>query len=149
MPIILLTSDGWILWKGIHIIRFCRTLLMDFMVVFLIYLTRCMKYAPIRMIFCYSILCFMLNKYKCSLIFSANVLLLLCTLFIMELCSIMFSTIFWGRKWANALFQKKKKKIWHFALIREMPLFWNTIFSKLSLKKKKIMETYSGVLRSL
>ena len=54
------------------------------------------------------------------------------------------------RKWANAHF---KKTIQHFAplskLIREMPLFWNSIFSKSSYKKKKIMEPYNGVLRSL
>ena len=35
---------------------------------------------------------------------------------------------------------QKKKKIQHFAkfskLIREMPLFWNSIFSKSSYKKK-------------
>ena len=52
----------------------------------------------------------------------------------------------------KCLFQKKKK-IQHFTpfpkLIREMPLFWNSIFSKSSYKKKKIMEPYSGVLRSL
>ena len=48
-----------------------------------------------------------------------------------------------------------KKTIQHFAplpkLIREMPLFWNSIFSKLSYKKKKkkFMEPYSGILRSL
>ena len=47
----------------------------------------------------------------------------------------------------------KKKKFQYFApfpkLIREMPLFWNSIFSKSSLKKKKNYEPYSGVLRSL
>ena len=54
------------------------------------------------------------------------------------------------RKWANAPF--KKKKIQHFApipkLIRKMPLSWNSIFSKSSYKKK-FMEPYSGVLKSL
>ena len=51
--------------------------------------------------------------------------------------------------------KKKKKKIQHFAqffkLIREMSLFWNLIFSKSSYKKKKkkILESYNGVLRSL
>ena len=43
-----------------------------------------------------------------------------------------------GRKWANAPF---KKTIQQFAslpkLIREMPFFWNSIFSKSSYKKKK------------
>ena len=52
---------------------------------------------------------------------------------------------------------KKKKKIQHFAqflkLIREMPLFLNSIFgqlsyNKLNLKKKKNLEPYSRVLRS-
>ena len=48
----------------------------------------------------------------------------------------------------------KKKKIQHFAsfpkLIREMPPFWNSIFSKSSYKKKKkFLELYNGVLRSL
>ena len=49
-----------------------------------------------------------------------------------------------------------KKTIQHFAplskLIREMPIFWNSIFSKLSYKKKKkkkFMEPYSDILRSL
>ena len=48
----------------------------------------------------------------------------------------------------------KKKKIYHFAqffkLIKEMLLFWNSIFGQSSynkLKKKKILEPYSGVLR--
>ena len=49
---------------------------------------------------------------------------------------------------------QKKKKIQHFAqfpkLIREMHFFWNLIFSKSSYKnKKKILEPYSGGLRSL
>ena len=61
-----------------------------------------------------------------------------------------------GRKWANAPF---KKTIQHFVpfskLIREMPIFWNSIFSKSSYKKKEkyihiyiyiyIMELYSDV----
>ena len=46
-----------------------------------------------------------------------------------------------------------KNKIQHFTqfskLIREISFFWNSIFSKSSYKKKKIMEPYSGVLRSL
>ena len=45
-----------------------------------------------------------------------------------------------------------KKKIQQFApipkLIRKMSLFWNSIFSKSSYKKK-FMEPYSGVLKSL
>ena len=53
------------------------------------------------------------------------------------------------RKWTNAHF---KKTIQHFAqfpkLIREMSLFWNSVFSKSSYKKK-IMEPYSGILKSL
>ena len=57
---------------------------------------------------------------------------------------------FWGRKWANVPF--KKKKIQHFVqflkLIKEMPFFWNSIISKLSYKKK-FLEPYSGVLKSL
>ena len=47
--------------------------------------------------------------------------------------------------------KKKKKKIQYFAqfpkLIREMPLFWNSIFSKSSLKKKNL-ESYNGVLKT-
>ena len=46
-----------------------------------------------------------------------------------------------------------KKTIQHFAplpkLIREMPFFWNSIFAKSSYKKKKFIEPYSSVLRSL
>ena len=49
---------------------------------------------------------------------------------------------------------QKKKKIQHFAhfskLIREMSLFWNSIFSKSSLKKKnKILEPYSDVFKGI
>ena len=65
--------------------------------------------------------------------------------------NILLQSDIYGRKWANAPF---KKQIQHFApfpkLIKEMPLFWNSIFSKSSYKnKKKILEPYSGVLRSL
>ena len=49
-----------------------------------------------------------------------------------------------------------KKKIYHFAqffkLIKEMLLFWNSIFGQSSynkLKKKKNLEPYSGVLKNL
>ena len=60
--------------------------------------------------------------------------------------------IIFGEKMGKCLFQKKK--IQHFApfpkLIREIPFFWNSIFSKSSYKKKKkIIEPYSDVLRSL
>ena len=48
--------------------------------------------------------------------------------------------IIFGEKMGKCLFQKKKK-IQHFTpfpkLIREMPLFWNSVFSKSSYKKKK------------
>ena len=60
-----------------------------------------------------------------------------------------------GEKMGKCPFQKKKK-IQHFApfpkLIREMSLFWNSIFLKSSYKKnnnKIILEPYSGILRSL
>ena len=49
LPIILLIRDRWILWKGMHLIRLCRTLLMHL-------IRLCMKYVLIRMIFYYSIL---------------------------------------------------------------------------------------------
>ena len=56
-----------------------------------------------------------------------------------------------GENGQMALLKKKKKKIQYFAqfpkLIREMPLFWNSIFSKSSLKKKNL-ESYNGVLRT-
>ena len=60
---------------------------------------------------------------------------------------------FMGEKMGKCPFQKKKK-IQYFTsfskLIREMSLFLNSIFSKSSYKKKKkILEPYSGVLRSL
>ena len=44
-------------------------------------------------------------------------------------------------KMGKCPFQEKKKKIQHFAqflkLIRKIPIFWNSIFSKSSYKKKK------------
>ena len=52
----------------------------------------------------------------------------------------------------------KKKNLAFYSfpkLIREIPLFWNSIFGQSSYnklkikKKKKIIEPYSGVLRSL
>ena len=50
----------------------------------------------------------------------------------------------------NGQMPLSKKNIQHFAqfpkLIRVMPLFWNSIFSKLSYKKKKKnLEPYSGI----
>ena len=51
---------------------------------------------------------------------------------------------------ANALFRQKKQYFVPFSkLIREMSLYWNSIFSKSSFKKKKNLEPYNGVLRSL
>ena len=45
-----------------------------------------------------------------------------------------------------------KNKIQHFTqfskLIREISFFWNSIFSKSSYKKK-ILEPYSGILKSI
>ena len=65
---------------------------------------------------------------------------------------LIFLNLVWRRKWANALL-KKKKKIKHFAqfpkLSREMLLFWNSIFSKSSYKKKKILKPYCDILKSI
>ena len=57
-----------------------------------------------------------------------------------------------GRKLPNVHFRQKKQFFAHFSkLIKEISHFLNSIFSKSNYKKKKkkILEPYNGVLRSL